>query len=68
MIRVQQEDFDVGYELAQLTDGSYDIGGLVSFVGLVRDVAGGESISAMTLEHYPGMTGKITRSNRGRGE
>ena len=58
MIRVQREDFDVGAELARLTDGNLAIGGVASFVGLVRDVAGGEAIGAMTLEHYPGMTEK----------
>lgn len=58
MIRVQREDFDVGAELQRLTDGNHQIGGLTSFVGLVRDMAGGEAVSAMTLEHYPGMTEK----------
>lgn len=55
-IRVQREDFDLGAELAALTRGKTGIGGLASFVGLVRDVAGSERIEAMTLEHYPGMT------------
>ena len=55
-IRVQLEDFDVGAELSGLTDGNHGVGGLCSFVGLVRDMAGSEPISAMTLEHYPGMT------------
>ena len=57
-IRVQEQDFDVGAELATLTDGNHAVGGLCSFVGLVRDMAGDETISAMTLEHYPGMTEK----------
>lgn len=52
MIRVQTEDFDVGLELARLTEGRADVGGVASFVGLVR----GEGVGAMTLEHYPGMT------------
>jgi molybdopterin synthase catalytic subunit len=56
MIRVQREDFDVGAELARLGAGRRDIGGVVSFVGLVRDMAGEARIGAMTLEHYPGMT------------
>ncbi|GAB4179849.1 MAG: molybdenum cofactor biosynthesis protein MoaE [Thalassobaculales bacterium] len=56
MIRVQREDFDVGAELAGLTAGRTDIGAVVSFVGLVRDLAADGSVSAMTLEHYPGMT------------
>ena len=58
MIKVQQEDFDIGAELAQLTDGNTKVGGLASFVGLVRDLAGQDTVSAMTLEHYPGMTEK----------
>ncbi len=58
MIRVQREDFDSGAEMMALTAGRHDIGGVVSFVGLVRDMAGGAKIGAMTLEHYPGMTEK----------
>ncbi|NQW00315.1 MAG: molybdenum cofactor biosynthesis protein MoaE [Rhodospirillales bacterium] len=58
MIRVQAEDFDIGVELKKLTAGDASIGGLCSFVGLVRDMAGSDEISAMTLEHYPGMTEK----------
>ena len=56
MIRVQQEDFDVGAEMEALRAGNHQIGGIASFVGVVRDMAGGEEISAMTLEHYPAMT------------
>jgi molybdopterin synthase catalytic subunit len=56
MIRVQREDFDVGAELEALSRGKTTIGGITSFVGLVRDVAGGARVGAMTLEHYPGMT------------
>ena len=58
MIKVQQEDFDVGAELAALTAGRTDVGGVASFIGLVRDMAGGAEVGAMTLEHYPGMTEK----------
>jgi molybdopterin synthase catalytic subunit len=58
MIRVQREDFDIGAEMAALTGGNHEIGGVASFVGLVRDMAGGAAIGAMTLEHYPGMTEK----------
>lgn len=56
MIRVQREDFDIGAELARLTEGQTKIGGLASFVGLVRDLAEQSHVIAMTLEHYPGMT------------
>ena len=58
MIRVQREDFDIGKEIEALTRDRTSIGGVTSFIGLVRDVAGGEKIAAMTLEHYPGMTEK----------
>lgn len=57
-IRVQAEDFDVGAEYAAFTAGRTCVGGVAMFVGLVRDIAGGEAVSAMTLEHYPGMTEK----------
>lgn len=63
-IRVQQEDFDVGRELAKLSADNHAIGGVAVFVGLVRDHigtkgAGNSAISAMTLEHYPAMTEKM---------
>ena len=38
MIRVQREDFDVGRELDRLAAGDHAIGGVASFVGLVRDM------------------------------
>lgn len=58
MIRVQEAPFDIGAELAALTAGRTDIGALATFVGLVRAEDGARTISAMTLEHYPGMTEK----------
>ena len=62
MIRVQQEDFDSGREVAALTGGRTDIGAIVTFTGTVRASAADVPISAMTLEHYPGMTEKeLTR-------
>lgn len=54
MIRVQEEDFDVGAEIGALQSGHTDIGAVVSFTGTVRDQAG--DVTEMTLEHYPGMT------------
>src|SRR5947209_15030737 len=58
MIRVQREDFDTGKELERLSAGDHTIGGVASFVGLVRDMGGPNQVSALTLEHYPGMTEK----------
>jgi molybdopterin synthase catalytic subunit len=67
-ISVQTEDFDVGAEIARLTLGRTDIGGLGCFIGIVRDdksqEMSGRSLGALTLEHYPAMTlraiGRIT--------
>ena len=60
-VRVQEAGFDVGTELAGLTDGNKRIGGLAVFVGLVREMHVREGyhrdrVDALTLEHYPGMT------------
>ncbi|MDA0702724.1 MAG: molybdenum cofactor biosynthesis protein MoaE [Proteobacteria bacterium] len=55
-VRVQREDFDPGQEMAALGEGRHDIGAVASFTGLVREEKGAGRISAMTLEHYPGMT------------
>ncbi len=54
-IRIQQADFDVGREIAALTNGRIDIGAVVSFSGICRGSENGEPIAALTLEHYPGM-------------
>ncbi len=53
MIRVQREDFDAGREIEAVTRGKTGIGGVVTFIGTVRDDGG---VRSMTLEHYPGMT------------
>lgn len=58
MIRVQEQAFDTGAELQALKAGGHNIGGTVVFVGTVREVSDGTQVSAMTLEHYPGMTEK----------
>jgi len=57
-VRVQMEDFDVGHELAALRGNDGRIGAIASFVGTMRDVNDGVQVTAMTLEHYPGMTEK----------
>lgn len=69
MIRVQSGDFDIGAEIETLRGGRTDIGAIVTFTGTVRDSLreshgegcdpeGRNGITAMTLEHYPGMTEK----------
>ena len=58
MIRVQTQDFDTGAEIEALRAGRTDAGAIVAFVGTVREMARNGAITAMTLEHYPGMTEK----------
>ena len=59
-VRIQQADFDVGAELVALQGGRTDIGAVASFVGCVRgrthENARDDDVSALTLEHYPGLT------------
>ena len=57
-VRVQPGDFDVGVEMAAMRRGNRKIGGIASFVGVVRDLNEGADVAEMTLEHYPGMTEK----------
>ncbi|SFC51075.1 molybdopterin synthase subunit MoaE [Marinospirillum celere] len=55
-IRVQQESFDTGKEVQALASQRTDIGAVVSFTGYVRDFNEKPEVTALTLEHYPGMT------------
>ncbi|MCQ4160601.1 molybdenum cofactor biosynthesis protein MoaE [Roseomonas sp. GC11] len=54
-ILVQEEAFDAAAEAAALAAGRVDVGGIASFTGLCR---ADDGISALVLEHYPGMTEK----------
>lgn len=60
-VRIQHDDFDVGAESRALQDRT--VGAVALFVGTVREAGGAATpdveasdVSAMTLEHYPGMT------------
>ena len=61
-VSIQTADFDLGAEAAALRAGDNGVGAVASFVGTVRDRSAGQAapgaISAMELEHYPGMTEK----------
>ena len=54
IIRVQEGHFDAGAELNAFTTERPDVGAIVTFTGVVRDVVGG--LEGMEIEHYPGMT------------
>ena len=55
-VRVQPEWFDAGRELTAFLSNKCDSGGVAAFTGIVRDRDTVDPITAMTLEHYPGMT------------
>ena len=57
-VRIQTADFDLSAEVAALRAEDAGVGAVASFVGTVRDRNGGApgEVSAMELEHYPGMT------------
>ncbi len=53
-VRVQSEPFDMGAEANAFARALRGAGAVVTFTGIVRDLAG--DLSAMEIEHYPGMT------------
>jgi molybdopterin synthase catalytic subunit len=55
-VTIQTEDFDLSAEVAALRAGDAGVGAVAAFVGTVRDRNDGSGVSAMELEHYPGMT------------
>ena len=56
-VSIQTQDFDLTAEVDALRAGDGGVGAVATFTGTVRDrTGGGPSISAMELEHYPGMT------------
>ena len=57
-VRIATDDFDAGREVAALRAGDPRVGAVVSFIGTVRDMNDGRDVTALTLEHYPGMTEK----------
>lgn len=55
-VSVQRQDFDIAAEIEALSAHDRDIGAVVSFTGLVRELSEQGAISTMELQHYPGMT------------
>lgn len=65
-VRLQDQPFDAGAELALFSSSLTDSGAVVSFTGLCRSLAAdGERLVAMTLEHYPGMAQAALESIEG---
>jgi len=54
-VLVQEAPFDLGQESADFARGHRDMGAIVTFTGVVRDLPD-DPLEAMEIEHYPGMT------------
>jgi molybdopterin synthase catalytic subunit len=59
---VQTADFDLSTVVAALRSGDGGVGAVVAFVGTVREMSDAQQVSAMELEHYPGMTEQAIES------
>lgn len=57
-VLVQGDEFDIGEETHRLQTAASDVGGISTFVGVVRDINDEDEVGALYLEHYPGMTEK----------
>jgi molybdopterin synthase catalytic subunit len=55
-LSVQEAAFDLGAEANRFSHDVKGVGAVVTFTGLVRDNGG--QLTAMEIEHYPGMTEK----------
>lgn len=55
-VTVQQQDFDVSQLCGALQGSNSEVGGLATFVGVMRSSNAGTALRSMRLEHYPGMT------------
>ena len=55
-ISIRNQNFDINQEIKQLSSGNLNIGGIVSFLGIVRDLSKNNNLKFMEIEHYPGMT------------
>ncbi len=65
LVSIQHADFDLAEEYQRLRQINQNVGAIVTFSGLVRDVeaiagvAGGQSLKALFLQHYPEMTERL---------
>ena len=58
LVRVQEENFSVNEEIEKVKASSRSIGGIVTFLGIGRDISKGKEILKLEFEHYPGMAEK----------
>jgi molybdopterin synthase catalytic subunit len=61
-VKVQAQDFDLSSEVGALRRAHPEAGAITCFVGVVRDLNQGATVSELELEHYPGMTEKALQA------
>ncbi len=64
MVRIQREDFSVDEEIGKVMETSTSIGGVVTFLGTVRDISRGKDIEMISFDHYQGMAEKKLKELR----
>lgn len=60
-VRVQEAAFEFGAEAESFAAGHAEMGAVVTFSGIVRDLVGG-GLDRMEIEHYPGMTERALKA------
>ena len=55
---VQEPAFSQQDEYERLRTSALNVGAVVTFAGTVRDINDDDTVTALRLEHYPGMTEK----------
>ena len=72
MISIQNQEFSLGDEYDAIRARAGDVGAIVTFTGLVREIYGDDStagtVQSLTLEHYPGMTEKCLKDIQSKAE
>ena len=61
-VTVEQADFDITQLQQSLLQGNSAEGAIATFTGYVRSDQSSGSVSAMELEHFPGMTEKCIQA------
>ena len=61
MIRISEKSFNPGEEVSSFEKAAEGAGAIVSFIGKVRGTSGDNDVTALQLEHYPGVTERSIR-------
>lgn len=57
-VKIQRENFDIAREVERVKGYTRRTGGIVTFLGTVRDFSRGSEVTRLEFEHYPGMAEK----------